>query len=486
MDSELRQMDDMAVFDYDSKPSPQDKLHRTHFVLKLVFDGLGHPEKFKARLVFDGNNQDPNTYDAIRSPTARASTVKLLFCIGAHNSMIFEAFDVKGAYLHCEVETERIFVRLPNGQIAMLNRWLYGTKQAGLQWCKRMQTFLTSLGFTQSAEESCLYVHHEFLESGSVLTTFALVYVDDILIAADKQISIDFVYNSLTSEFGDVRRKTGNFTYLSIFVQQRPGYISLTMPGYVDKMLERLDAKDMRPVPSPFFAKEVESDMSEATNAEEYLAVVGLINYYALNVRPDLLYILSVLAAKCSSPTVYDLSRAMRVVAYVKGTKHHGLKFYSNSKSPLLIVYADASLHVRSRSGYCLYLNNNSACFFARSVLQVEFTPALSSTEAEYIALFDVSREVVYFRGLLKSIGCEQPGPTTVFQDNTSAIAMANGGGSHQRNLHYDLRLHYVRELVRRGTITCKHCPTEAMIADVLTKTMAITKFTTFSEQLLG
>ena len=307
-----------------------------------------------------------------------------------------------------------------------------------------------------------------------------------ILIAADKQISIDFVYNSLTSEFGDVRRKTGNFTYLSIFVQQRPGYISLTMPGYVDKMLERLDAKDMRPVPSPFFAKEVENDMSEATNAEEYLAVVGLINYYALNVRPDLLYILSVLAAKCSSPTVYDLSRAMRVVAYVKGTKHHGLKFYSNSKSPLLIVYADASLHIRSRSGYCLYLNNNSACFFARSVLQVEFTPALSSTEAEYIALFDVSREVVYFRGLLKSIGFEQPGPTTVFQDNTSAIAMANGGESHQRNLHYDLRLHYVRELVRRGTITCKHCPTEAMIADVLTKTMAITKFTTFSEQLLG
>ena len=90
-------------------------------------------------------------------PTSRASTVKLLFCIGAHNSMIFEAFDVKGAYLHCEVETERIFVRLPNGQIAMLNRWLYGTKQAGLQWCKRMQTFLTSLGSLDMGYKSVLY-----------------------------------------------------------------------------------------------------------------------------------------------------------------------------------------------------------------------------------------------------------------------------------------------------------------------------------------
>ena len=62
-------------------------------------------------------------------------------------------------------------------------------------------------------------------------------------------------------------------------------------------------------------------------------------------------------------------------------------------------------------------------------------------------------------------------------EDNQGAIALAKNPVAHARTKHIDIRFHYVREAVQEGTITLSYCPSEEMIADLLTKPLPKTQF---------
>ena len=68
--------------------------------------------------------------------------------------------------------------------------------------------------------------------------------------------------------------------------------------------------------------------------------------------------------------------------------------------------------------------------------------------------------------------------PTVIFEDNQGAIAIAKNPVSHSRTKHIDIKYHYVREAVQSGIVNLKYCPTEEMIADILTKPLTKGKFT--------
>jgi hypothetical protein len=80
-------------------------------------------------------------------------------------------------------------------------------------------------------------------------------------------------------------------------------------------------------------------------------------------------------------------------------------------------------------------------------------TVALSSAEAEYMALSDCVKEVLWMRMLLKDIGSEQLEATTIQEDNQGAIALAKNVGYQARTKHIDIRYHFVREQVVAGTV---------------------------------
>ena len=44
---------------------------------------------------------------------------------------------------------------------------------------------------------------------------------------------------------------------------------------------------------------------------------------------------------------------------------------------------------------------------------------------------------------------------------------------AHARTKHIDIRFHYIREAIRKGNIEIEYCPTEVMIADLLTKPLS-------------
>ena len=97
-------------------------------------------------------------------------------------------------------------------------------------------------------------------------------------------------------------------------------------------------------------------------------------------------------------------------------------------------------------------------------------TVACSSTESEYYALSETARETVWLRKLLGEMGQEQDSATTIWEDNQQTIVWALDAAHHGRNKHIDVRLHYVRDQVRRNVVKVQYTPTEDQLADLLTK----------------
>jgi hypothetical protein len=111
---------------------------------------------------------------------------------------------------------------------------------------------------------------------------------------------------------------------------------------------------------------------------------------------------------------------------------------------------------------------------------------SLSTAEAEYKSIFDVSRKLVSLRQFLEEQGFHNPAPTKVFNDNQAAIAMTKQDFSSSKNRHIKLRFHYIRECVKEGIVEVTYLPTEEMVADVMTKPLDSIKFKRFRDILMS
>eukprot|EP00794_Sanderia_malayensis_P011556 gene11556-biopygen9226 len=94
----------------------------------------------------------------------------------------------------------------------------------------------------------------------------------------------------------------------------------------------------------------------------------------------------------------------------------------------------------------------------------------LSSTEAEYVALCAATQEAIWLRRLVGSLDINQDQATQLYEDNQGAIALSKNPNSHSRTKHIDIKYHYVRDIVDNKQIELIYCPTEKMIADIMTK----------------
>lgn len=95
---------------------------------------------------------------------------------------------------------------------------------------------------------------------------------------------------------------------------------------------------------------------------------------------------------------------------------------------------------------------------------------ALSSTEAEYIALSAATKEILWFIQLASEIDIKIDLPITIHCDNRSAIELANVEAFRQRSKHIDIRYHHIRDHINIGNIAVEHVGTEEMVTDSLTK----------------
>ena len=129
----------------------------------------------------------------------------------------------------------------------------------------------------------------------------------------------------------------------------------------------------------------------------------------------------------------------------------------------------------KSTSGYMFLIAGGPVSWKSRK----HSTMALSTAEAEYVALSTATQECMWMQKLLSESGNPPDGPTTILEDNQSSIAMARNPQFHGRAKHIDIKHHFVREQVSNGSIALQYCPTNDMLADILTKRLAQQQYST-------
>ena len=126
----------------------------------------------------------------------------------------------------------------------------------------------------------------------------------------------------------------------------------------------------------------------------------------------------------------------------------------------------------KSTTAYYFTLGGN--CISWKSQLQP--LVALSSTEAEYIALTDAFKEAIWLQGLLKELQLLKT-EAVVYSDSQSAIHLSKNPVYHERTKHVDVKYHFVRDLIANGEVQIQKIPTEENPADMGTKIVTAAKF---------
>jgi hypothetical protein len=122
----------------------------------------------------------------------------------------------------------------------------------------------------------------------------------------------------------------------------------------------------------------------------------------------------------------------------------------------------------RSTTGYVFFMGKGAVSWNSKR----QPTVALSTTEAEYMSASQSAKEAVWLRQLMADVGCVQEDATTIMCDNQGCIALAKNPKPHSRTKHIDVQHHFIREKIEDEAIDMKYCPTEHMVADVLTKAL--------------
>ena len=221
---------------------------------------------------------------------------------------------------------------------------------------------------------------------------------------------------------------------------------------------------------------------------QKYQSIIGTILYIMLGTRPDIAYSVTMLSRFATNPSESHWRSAIHILRYLKGMKAQKLR-YDGSLSPELnpqagligfsdSTWASDTADRRSITGHTFFIANGAISWTSRK----QPTVALSSTEAEYMALSDASRQACWLRNFLSQIGQYKliQLPTELVGDNHGSIFLAMQPAHDGRTKHIDVKHHFVRFTAEQGKIAVTACKSEDNIADALTKILPKASYNRF------
>ena len=204
--------------------------------------------------------------------------------------------------------------------------------------------------------------------------------------------------------------------------------------------------------------------------------------------RPDICWAVTKLSQNLSNPLETHWVAAKHVLRYLKGTAHYNLCYTKHRDGLKLVGYSDAdwasSDDRRSTSGYSFAMHEEGPLISWKSRKQP--TIALSSCEAEYIALAAAVQESLYLTQLTIDLGVSNGEPVIIHEDNQGTIALANNPVQRQRSKHIDIRYHFIRQNVKDDKVVLMYCPTHDMLADIMTKPATKIQLEKFKSLIFG
>ena len=493
---EIQALMDNGTFELVQLP-PGRKAIGSRWVFKVKKNADGSIERYKGRLVAQGYSQRPGfDFTETFAPTPKWAALRAVLALAAIEDLHLESVDISSAFLNGTLE-EEVYMRQPPGFVQKGNDWvwrllksLYGLKQAGRCWHKKLNEVLQQMGFARIVCEHSIWIYRR-----DDIRIIIPVFIDDMTIAAKSKDAIDKVIGELKLHFK--LRELGPTSWLlgvEIIRNRSTRTLSLSQRQYILSLLNRFKLSDVNPVSTPMDPSiKLSSDMcpTSSKDLEEmksipYLQAVGALMYLAISTRPDISYAVGVLARFNKNPGMAHWKAVKHLFRYLKGTLNYKLTYSPDpSSSDLFTTYADADHggnldNGRSTTGYVVKMGTGAISWSSK----LQSIVALSTTEAEYVAATSAGQEILWLRNLFQEIGYSLNVPSPLWLDNQSALSVAKNPEHHGRMKHLDLRFYWLRDEVDKGTIQVAHLRTDDMPADVLTKPLARIKLASMRQKL--
>jgi hypothetical protein len=484
--------------------------------MKRKRNPIGEITKWKARLCAGGHKSIQFVdYWSTYSPVVSWSTVRLLIIIAIINDWHMRSIDFVLAYPQAAVKTDIYMMppKVPPGfvipdlptmsqrvsSVYKLLQNLYGLKDAGKTWYDHLRKGLLARGWRQSEIDGCL-----FTKEGIIL----VVYVDDAILISPFKTKINLEIESLKREY-DLTDEGELQDYLGIrFDRRDDGSLKLTQPRMIERVLEIVglskDGERVKLHDTPASEHQMldnNPDGAVRSQVWNYRSAVGCLSYIQAMIRPDITMAVQQCARFCNNPQRDHEEAVKRICRYLLKTKDEGL-ILRPDKSRGLECYVDADwagswndrsshdpLSSHSRTGFVV-LYAGCPIIWGSKMQQLI---ALSTTEAEYIALSTALRDVIHVIHLLEELQSHQfnihhPTPKITcrtFEDNKSCIEIATNHKTRARTKHLSVRLHHFRSHVVNKTITIEHVSTKNQIADMFTKPLPRDQFENLRNRLM-
>ncbi|KAJ1518951.1 hypothetical protein ONE63_011439 [Megalurothrips usitatus] len=256
---------------------------------------------------------------------------------------------------------------------------------------------------------------------------------------------------------------------LGMNIMRENGAYYLDQSTYAEKVLERFGMENTYPVGTPLlYGTQLQPDLD--CGDQPFQRLIGSLMYLSVATRPDLAHAVSYPSQFTTRYSEEHWVAAKRVLRYLKGSLTLSLCYRKSDQH--LKIYADANwgncnLDEKSTTGFISIYASSPISWESRKQKSV----ALSTTEAEYVAMSEATKESVYLGymlGELLDINCS----LSLYCDNRGAIDLANNPVFHRRSKHIAIRYHFIREALEKGLINISHVPTGEMLADFLTKAL--------------
>ncbi|KAH9695612.1 hypothetical protein KPL71_022838 [Citrus sinensis] len=386
------------------------------WIFKLK-DGVSRDESvsYKARLVAKGFTQNEGIdFNEVFSPVVKHSSIRVILAITAFFDLELDQMDVKTAFLHGNLK-EEILMAQPEGFVEERTEDMVCLLKKSLYGLKQSPR-------QWNANKEGRHAKTLFLTQTGYL-------------------------KRVVNRFGIVNSKhvtTPVATHFKLSKQHAPQ--------------EEADIDHMRRIP--------------------YSSAVGSIMYAMVCTRSNVVYGIGLVSMFMGNPGKEHWEAIKWLLRYLRGTEGHGVMFgqVSNASSKVL-GYVDSDFAGdldKRRSVTSLVFTLCGGAVSWKSTLQS--VVALSTTEAEYIALTEAVKEALWLKGLVTELGLEQES-VTVNCDSSSAIQLSKNPKYHERTKHADVRMHFIRDKIRSGVINVIKIPTEVNPADMLTKPLPTVKF---------
>ena len=490
----------------------------------MVFD-IKSSLKRKARFVAGGHLTDPPK-ESVYSSVVTRDSVRIAFTIAALNGLDILAADVQNAYLNAPTK-ERVWFKAglefgPDnvGKPVKVVRALYGLKSSGARWRDHMANTLRSGRFRSCYADPDVWMRKNRKPDGTPYWEYVLCYVDDVLaISHDPQSIMDYLNTAYTLK-PDSIKPPDEYLGAQIRKYRVPGdkevwamssdlYVKRAIADVeteLDKIGQKLKTKATTPLSSTYRPELDQSPELDATRANYYQGLIGILRWMVELGRIDIMVAVSMLSRYLVNPRVGHLEEVFHVFAYLKAYPKTSLVFddttpvfdetrfsqcdwqeyYPDAKeeeparapellgNPITMTcFVDAD-HAgcletrRSHTGVMIFLQKAPIIWYSKRQNTVES----STFGSEFIAMKTAIELTESLRYKIRMMGIPIDGPTSVFCDNEAVFKNATRPESTLKKKHNSIAYHRTREAVAAGIVRIAWEDGRFNLADILTKLM--------------